>query len=38
MPVRYRKYENLLQFILGGIIWLAIIYAIIEVILRLFNL
>jgi len=37
MPVRDRKYENLLQFIFGGLICLAILSAIAYKILKFFH-
>lgn len=34
MPVRNRKYENLLQFIFGGLIFLALVQLVVTVIIR----
>jgi hypothetical protein len=38
MPVRNRKTENLLQFILGALICLALVYAALDRLLALFGL
>jgi hypothetical protein len=37
MPVRNRKYENLLQFIFGGLIFLALLQLVAKLVIRLVH-
>lgn len=38
MPVRNCKYEYAIQFIFGALIFIAILYKITEIVVRVFNL